>query len=142
MALNEITKGMSNAAEQIGGNFKTIEKYVEDTGWIALNLEKDFSESTTSPPAYRKVGDVVYFRGAVTNDKLILSSSDVVKIATLPTTITPSVSHVLRQQGSSINSFLLTFEIDGRIGISRYGKEDYVNISPNSWLNISATYML
>lgn len=63
MALNEITKGMSNAAEQINGNFKQLSVFAEDTGWINATVDKKIVTKQTVPLSFRKVGKTVYVRG-------------------------------------------------------------------------------
>lgn len=63
MALNEITKGMSNAAEQINGNFKQLSVFAEDTGWINAIVDPTFVTKQKIPLAFRKVGKTVYVRG-------------------------------------------------------------------------------
>lgn len=61
MALNEITKGMSNAAEQINGNFQQLEKYVGDTGWVPLTIKSPWIPRNNEAKwcRYRKVGNMV-----------------------------------------------------------------------------------
>ena len=70
------------------GAVTNLESKVHDTGWKNLTLENGVIEySTNQRPQYRKIGKVVFIRGAVKN---VLAKDTV--IATLPEGFRPSNS--------------------------------------------------
>ncbi|MCY9007206.1 hypothetical protein [Peribacillus frigoritolerans] len=80
---------------------KEDKKYLEDlkvSPWISLTLQNGVKPyGSTSTPQYRKIGNVVYLRGAVTN---VLSPDTV--IATLPVGYRPTgQTHNYIQNGSN-----------------------------------------
>lgn len=145
MALNEITKGMSNAAEMIDGNFKKIDPMVEDTGWLPLPLTNPqfVSFSADLLPMYRRVGNVVSITGSIKNTAVIPASASPLIITDLPSVIVPSRDFTQRQQGSSLNTFLYNVSAtDKALTISRYGTTTQSEIIVGAWLNIHVTYIV
>lgn len=59
MALEEITKGMSNAAEVIDGNFKEISYLYDNTSWNTMNL----INGATGIIRYRRFNGMIYIVG-------------------------------------------------------------------------------
>lgn len=145
MALNEITKGMSNAAEMIDGNFKKIEPMIGDTGWVDLPITNLQFEAwgNDDKPKYRRVGDLVTISGVIKNKVTIPASSSPLVMTLLPENIVPEQSFFLRQQGSLANTFLYGISsVDKGLAISRYGTDSIIEIPAGRWLSIHATYMV
>lgn len=66
-----------------------------DTGWLTLPLAQGISGYGNSVPQYRKIGNIVFIRGAVQN---VLERNTV--IGTLPEGFRPTVSHSYIQNTS------------------------------------------
>ena len=99
MALTEITKGMSNAAEAINDNFKSINEYTYDTGdkdlmpFITNGYESNIDDSNK----YRKIGKQVQLIFNVTNLKIgIVPGSEEAEVCfVLPEELRPTVGFSL-----------------------------------------------
>ena len=120
--------------------------YFEDTGWKDVSFSSGFAHhSETDRVRYRRVGKVVELRGAVKNTKqLSLPNMDTsVTLATISdTSCRPSKRIMCRQQGSQMNTFLLTINTSGAITLSRYGTTSVTNVSAGAWLNVTTTFLV
>lgn len=118
----------------------------EDTGWKDVTFPSGFTHySETDRVMYRRVGKVVKLMGAVKNiNKLSLSNPDTIfTLATISdTSCRPSKRIICRQQGSQMNTFLLTINTNGVITLSRYGTTSVTNVPASSWLNVSTTFLV
>lgn len=73
-----------------------VPTYVYDTGWQPLTLEGTWTVANSTPPMYRRVGNEVRFKGAVTNTT---ASTTLSPFTTLPAGFRP-----LEQCGYAISS--------------------------------------
>lgn len=145
MALNKITKGMSNAAEQIDANFKEVGRFTEDTGWLVLPLESNFKAySSAGIPMYRRIGDTVSIVGSVTNKTILPKGlNETYVISLLPDIIVPKTDFINVQQGSGMDSFMYILSaLDKTVAIGRYGRLEYADAEVGSWINLHATYFI
>lgn len=91
---------LSNLRKQFTSMEETLDQVLnaeEDTGWLPLTLQNGVEAySTNQVPQYRKVGKIVFVRGAVKN----ITARDTV-IATLPAGFRPvGASHTYVQNTS------------------------------------------
>ena len=118
----------------------------EDTGWKDVTFPSGFTHhSDADRVRYRRVGKVVELRGAIKNtNQLSLPNMDTsVTLATISdTSCRPSKRVICRQQGSQMNTFLLTINTNGAITLSRYGTTSVTNVPASSWLNVSTTFLV
>lgn len=96
-----------------------------DTGWVNLPLASGYTEhSTPGTPKYRKIDDVVYLRGGVTNagGSLPVDTSGSV-VANLPAGYYPNASHqFMGVPQSPSTSFIRWFvQSDGRVLLYVHG---------------------
>lgn len=79
MALNEITKGMSNAAEMINDNFK-MTQIKEDTGWVDVVLKNVEGASTAK---MRRVNGMVMLEGQIYHSTEVRSPLEIGDVSAL-----------------------------------------------------------
>ena len=100
-----------------------------------------YATSGANQPKAYKCGRIVTLVGCFKNTSEIALSSDSVKIGSVPSACKPISTYRAVVQGSGKNSFLLTVESDGSIGVARYGTSSSVAFPSGSWLNIGCTYI-
>lgn len=123
MVLNEITKGMSNAAEQIDGNFKKIDPMIDDTGYLPLNYINGYKGNSVATGTYRKVGKMVEIIFNVTNLQIVSNSVNDT-FAILPSGFRPpkGFSFFARTNGTTgKNPMKCTVEVSGELKIVSNG---------------------
>lgn len=117
--------------------WRPLTDYASDTGWVDLTLKsgfKNFSDSTDNKPQYRKIGDVVYLRGAISPTAAISSTSQQT-FTTLPSGTHPTKTQYFICQGSDMNRWLLSVAANGDVGFGRYGTTTASTSVPTSaWL--------
>lgn len=115
----------------------------EDTGWKDVSFSSGFAHhSETDRVRYRRVGKVVELRGAVKNTNQISANTETTVATISDTTCRPSKRVTYRQQGTGINTFVVTINTNGTIAINRYGTTSYIAIPSNSWLNVHTTFLV
>ncbi len=121
--------------------FQDLNPNTTDTNWQIMTL-------ASSTFAYydndhklkiRKIGNVVYIRGAV-KPTVEISSSAV--IAIIPTGYRPSEQSVFVCQGGGMNRWDLRIENNGRMTIERYGTTTASAIPVDAWLPICISYSI
>ena len=143
--MNEIFKGMDNAAEQINENFEELDYQVID--WTEISLEDSFENFPNEHGGlhFKKFGDVVMLAGTITN-KDIISTISSVEIGTLPEIVAPTHRVTTIQPGSDKIYYNLEVNKDGKIKIGRYnngtGASGRSDIPKGAWLNIYTTYII
>lgn len=101
---------------------------------------ENYSASGTSMATYSRKHGFVQLTGAIKNTELLALGTSEVKMATLPEGFRPPrVVHSL-QQGSGSNSYLMTVDTAGKIGLARYGTTAFVDVPAGSWLTISCVF--
>lgn len=101
---------------------------------------ENYSASGTSMATYSRKHGFVQLTGAIKNTELLALGTSEVKMATLPAGFRPPrVVHCL-QQGSGSNSYLMTVDAAGKIGLARYGTTAFVDVPAGSWLTISCVF--
>ena len=113
-------------------------------GWVYPTLNETFKvyESGVSEVRYRKIGNVVYIRGAISPTTEIASDS-VTTIFNIPAEYRPkglNVNGVM--QGTGMNRWCLSITTGGNVNVQRYGLVDNENIPANVWLNLDISYPL
>lgn len=102
---NNIYDAIEQLENEMTGVLTDIESLkaaaITDTGWLTLPLAEGICDYGGSTPQYRKIGNVVFVRGAVQN---VLDKNTVV--AALPEGCRPSVSHNYIQNTSMRPSYL------------------------------------
>lgn len=122
-----------------------VDKKLSDmtTDWTYPTLNTGFipyDEKNTNRIRYRKIGKIVYIRGAVEPTAEIASDS-VTTICTLPSGYRPKDLNVNGiMQGTGMNKWCLSITTGGAVNIQRYGLTDNIAIPTGSWLNIDISY--
>ena len=115
----------------------------EDTGWKDVTFKSGFAHhSETDRVRYRRVGKVVELRGAVRNTNQISANTDTTVATISDTTCRPSKRVAYRQQGSGMNTFVVSINTDGTIVVNRYGTTSGIAIPSGSWLNVHTTFLV
>lgn len=95
-----------------------------------------------SPVKYKKVGNIVYLKGAVTPTSEISANSSTL-ITTLPTGFRPaSQNAVFVCQGSGMNRWALTVTPNGLINVERYGIATNIAIPVGAWLPFDVCFSI
>lgn len=119
MALNEITKGMSNAAEMIDQNFNKIDPMIGDTGNIDMIYVNGYKGNIQPVGQYRKVGKMVEVIFNITAlQKTATNTNGPETFAILPIGYRPKkgFSFLARTNGTSeTNPAKMTVEESGEI---------------------------
>lgn len=110
MALNEITKGMSNAAEMIDGNFKKIGYAFENTEWANMALLNGVGGSVK----FRRFNGMIYIVGSFKG----LATRQVTQIGLLPEGFRPKTSTYWRDSGIVGSSYPEQNSASGYVGAS------------------------
>lgn len=115
----------------------------EDTGWRDVSFSSGFvHHSETDRVRYRRVGKVVELRGAVKNTNQVSANTDVTVATIGDTTCRPSKRVTYRQQGSGMNTFVISINTTGTIAVNRYGTTSGIAIPSGSWLNVHTTFLV
>ena len=103
MALSEITKGMSNAAEVINDNFNQLKPSSVDTGYLPLTYVNGYKGNTETTGTYRKIGKMVEVIFNVTNMQMVVSPNLHQVFAILPSGFRPpkGFSFLARTNGTA-----------------------------------------
>ena len=114
------------------------------TDWRALTIESGFEVyGSTVVPRYRVNGNIVTVTGAVKPTAAVTSNTTGVNFARgIATPFRPTGNLTFVCQGSGINRWLMTINTDGTLSVSRYGTNDYVDISAGSWLTFTVSYSI
>lgn len=108
----------------------------------ALNDGFEVYSEGTSEVRYRKIGDVVYIRGAV-KPSVDIESDKVTTIFNLPSGYRPSKLNVNGiMQGTGMNKWCLSITTGGAVNVQRYGTTTNDTIPAGSWLNLDISYPL
>lgn len=115
----------------------------EDTGWKDVSFSSGFGHhSETDRVRYRRVGKVVELRGAVKNTNQISANTETTVATISDTTCRPSKRVTYRQQGSSMNTFVISINTTGTIAVNRYGTTSGIAIPSGAWLNVHTTFLV
>ena len=140
----------SEANSEFWHNMVDIDKVIDDKiastteKWTYPTLNDGFKvyQEGVSELRYRKIGNIVYIRGAVTPTEDIPSDS-VTTIFNLPSKYRPSDLNVNGiMQGTGMNKWCLSITTGGNVNVQRYGLTDNITIAKGSWLNIDISYPL
>ena len=114
-----------------------------DSGWLDITLSGNVqSYSSTTHPQYRKIGNVVYLRGAVKN-----ITSDYTTIGVLPTGYRPTnISHQYIQatsnENDSTNFSRLKVGIDGSIIMEGISTGITATYNSTDWFPINTCFLV
>ena len=114
-----------------------------DSGWLALPLSGDVQAySTNVQPQYRKIGNVVYLRGAVKN-----VTSDNTTIGVLPTGYRPTnISHQYIQatsnENGSPNFSRIKVSTDGSIIVEGISTGITATYNNTDWFPINTSFIM
>ncbi len=117
-----------------------IEDKIKDTGWVDLELLAGRIATSTMRPQVRRIGNIVYIRGAVTG---IADYSKV--IAKLDKEFTPNYSHKFITNNNIHVAELFGFQLlnNGELSFQTYIKNgQYVKTEETTWINIYTSYIV
>ena len=133
-------------------NIKTVQEQVTDivdsldNEWIALELDESFvayEELEENLPMYKVTGNVVEVKGCICPvEELESSTEKVVFTSGIPEEFCPSTVRSFICQGSGMNRWMLTVEMDGTLTISKYGVTECVSVPTTEVLTFNGTYMV
>lgn len=113
-------------------------------GWITASITskfKNYSDSASNAPRYRKDGRIVEVRGIVTPTVEIPYSTEHITIFTLPEGYRPSMPLYILCQGTGNCVWLLRVNTDGAVGFARYRNgETNTSAAAGVWLPFNVTY--
>lgn len=115
-----------------------------DSGWqdVTYGYKIEPYDNDKQKPKIRRIGDIVYLRGAVKNlDSWTTHDS----IITIPEEFCPiGCQHYSIQQGSGSNRYLLTINENGKCEASRYSNNTTMNnsVPVESWLNMYTSWFI
>lgn len=115
-----------------------------DTGWVYPSLSDKFKVYSlgVSEVRYRRIGDIVYIRGAVT-PTVEIASGEITTIFTLPAGYRPSDLNVnVIMQGTGMNRWCLSINTGGAVNAQRYGISENSKIPEGTWMNIDVAFPL
>lgn len=121
-----------------------------DTGWQEITLNtadfKVYGDLASNTPIYRRVGDMVQIKGAVspTSATNSLGATTPIEIGTIPVDCAPSTLTVYAVcHGSGNAIWLLNVTPNGIIGAARYAIGDTSSTPATSaWMPFSITYLI
>lgn len=122
-----------------------LEEKIADTGWKDLKFSekfKDYNETESNNPKYRKIGKVVMLQGLATPVEKTPADSTQVELFTIPEEIRPSKVFYQLCQGTGSNKWLLTVNTNGVVAFSRYGTTDWTSANPGNWLPFNIVYFI
>lgn len=120
---------------------RVLNEKIKDTGWIDLPLSGEVTEyDVGSKPQYRKIGKVVYLRGAV---KGITSPNT--EIGVLPVGYRPSgLSHIYVQvtsvQNNSANFTRMIVGRDGKVIMQEISRGITATYDSTRWFPITTSF--
>lgn len=129
------------------GTWYPWEYAYRDTGWVSLELSDSFAlynGQAYNQPRYRVCGNMVTIRGSVSPKEAFTSGSSEVTIATgIPEKYRPSVSEYFVCNGSVMNKWCCAVKSgSGEITMSKYGTNEYAEVTAGAWLPFCITYQL
>lgn len=140
----------SNANSEFWHNMVDIDSVVDDKiasmteDWKYAALKEGFTayQENMSEVRYRKIGNVVYIRGAV-KPTVDIESNKVTPIFNIPSGYRPSKLNVnVIMQGTGMNRWCLSITTGGEVNVQRYGITTNEVIPAGAWLNIDVSYPL
>lgn len=142
--INDKSNPHQTTLEQLG---------VIDSGWIRFNVTNSAMKHWSGQELeYRKIGNIVHMRGAVTSDGKLYyldgvyhDEPDLGKIVgTLPVGFRPSKTERVRNQASYQNTHLVLIKPNGDVHVAvRYGTTSAQStIDGGCWLNCYATFFV
>lgn len=134
-----------NSQDPLNLNFKKIEDYIEDTGWLPLTLSSEFRQYSSSEAdtlVYRRIGKDVEIKGVIQPTAAIPAGGSAT-IATLP----PEIAGLTKTaytvcHGSAKNTWLATVEASGVLKFARYGATSNIEADTNVWLPLTIRYFI
>jgi len=141
-AINKINEIINATNGQIESRLTALEaRFSNDIDWTLLPLSSDFQSYNVGQNElkYKRTGNVVNISGQIKPTLELDNSSHV--IATLPASISPSVSHSVVCNGSSKNTFMLSAS-GGELKLARYGTASSGTVPVNAFLVVEITYVL
>ena len=141
----------------IGKGYYEYHIYVEeyDSGWVTVDLSNSTSFNHYSNSwllQYRRIGNIVHLRGAVTPKKKLTGLGYDIEestplVTTLPSECWPNQTESAVCQGSSMNRHLVQITTEGKLYAGlRYGTTTITNtLEPGSsglWLTCNMTYFV
>lgn len=142
--VNGLNTDISNLTRHLTSVEETVEELLnaeEDTGWLDLPLASGIQAySNAQTPKYRKIGKIVFIRGAVTN----IQNRDTT-IATLPAGFRPASISYPYVQNTSIRTG--NFAMFSRMAVGTDGRIKLEAISDgaafgNKWFPITCSFVI
>ena len=99
--------------------------------------------SSGNDPRYRVNGNLVTVTGIVKPTATVTSNTVGVEFASgIAEEFRPKVHQQFICQGSGINRWVMSVNTDGKLYVSRYGTNAYVDIPAGAWLVFTVTYSI
>lgn len=120
-----------------------INAKIGDSGWVNCTLGNGISQYGSGHPAaqVRKIGNIVFLRGIVTNSTTWTTHDSII---TIPSGFRPAYSVDIVQQGSGSNRFNLIVSVSGPCKAERYSNNTTISntVPLNSWLNLYGSWLV
>jgi hypothetical protein len=112
--------------------------------WRTLSISSGFEVySSGNDPRYRVNGNLVTVTGIVKPTATVTSNTVGVEFASgIAEEFRPKVHQQFICQGSGINRWVMSVNTDGKLYVSRYGTNAYVDIPEGAWLVFTVTYSI
>lgn len=105
------------------------------SGW------SQYATTGGNAPIVSRVGRQVTLTGSFKPNSPMTISADWIRASIqLPVWARPKRTFKNRTQGTGMNTLLVRVTSEGYIEISRYGKDDYVNLNGGEWITIDMSY--
>lgn len=121
-----------------------VDNQYKDTGWQNAVLDGNFSPYESTVTQYRRIGNIVFIRGAVTPTKPLTFGATVpdFPIFTLPVGYRPTIQQMNVCQGSGTNIWCCRVLSDGTVSASRYRSGDTYgqNVPTTAWFPLGFSF--
>lgn len=115
----------------------------EDSGWLALPLSGNvLAYSTNVQPQYRKIGNVVYLRGAVKNVTSDNTTIGVLPIGYRPTNISHQYIQATSNESGSPNFSRIKVSTDGSIIVEGISTGITATYNNTDWFPINTSFIM
>ena len=128
-------EGIDMLVETFDMGIYQLNKNLADTEWKKLTMTNNFQNVLF----YRKKGGKIYVSGSIQPISRIAANQQTT-IAILPDGYRPDRAAYNICQGSGVNRFYLTANIDGSLVIQKYGTTQDIAIPAGAWLSVSIDF--
>lgn len=115
-----------------------------DSGWVDIEWTSNFKDYADLPyngAQVRRIGNIVYLKGAAAPTDVIQGSTSIAIMGNLPSQFRPDISFQTVCQGSGANRYMFAVYVNGNFGPSRYGTTEISDIPTSAWLPFNISYV-